>query len=225
MFEVEYKAVTKLLDALPQDNQSISDTEYLGWGRDSNVYRIRDKVLKAYIGDDERPPLPYNTLVLYSEITNAASLYAEANNLQITLKDCQTPFPIRINPTESIEWMEEYEVGIATAKYIPGPSAREVFRTREIKLQSNKLFGDTYKWTEYPETDPIRKFLISQGVRQAHRIDEDFYKFDNLLNRKFGVKGIFVGLSNTKVLFDEESKSLQFIVTDLCNTVADLRRV
>jgi hypothetical protein len=205
-----------------------SEPVLLDWDRDSAVFhwRERGKVIKVYTGDYDKKPTPLSVLEFYKETTNRASELAEKEDWTVELPGYQGKIPVRINPIDSVAWTGDFKCGVAVSRFIAGSRANEVFATTVFDPTENVTGPDTYWWEKSPGTNPIRKFLISRGLIYPHKVHTALYGFDEFVNRKLGVTGVFIGENNFKVVFDPASQTapIKLIATDLCVDVMSLKR-
>jgi hypothetical protein len=206
-----------------------SEPELIDWDRDSAVFSLSrvGKVLKVYTGDIDKEPTPLDKLYLYKEVTNRASELAQDEGWAITLPGYSKSVPVAINPIESVTWRNDFGCGVAVSRYIDGSTARQVFFTTMVDDPTRETNEkDTYWWDKFPETNAIRKFLVSQGLVYPHKVAEVLYNFDSFMNKKLGTEGIFVGENNYKVVFDPKNitSPIRLVATDLCVDLPMLKR-
>ena len=198
----------------------------IDWGRNSAVFRLGDKALKFYTGDIDQLPVARAQVEFYQDVTNLAAKLAEETDLQITLPQGAGSYPVRINPVEELVEIPEPGLVVSVSTFIESPSAMTVFKTTIVDDPRRVIpeGKNSYDWQQHSEVNPVRQFLLKRGLTMPHQVHPYFDQIDDQLNRGLGVEGIFAGLSNTKMLFEPETESLKFVITDLCLEVTNLRR-
>lgn len=191
--------------------------KFLDEGVNSFVFRLGDKVHKAYPGSDER------ILARYQELTAAAGLHlSSVGPFELTeIPQGHIKVNFTVNPIETLYFNQELDCWVTTSPLVEGPNVQTLVDPGQVERLQD-LHG--------PDFDPLIDFsecrLIRRRLFDSHSHNYLAWELNDLLetvgrNLRQRAKTPAIELIpyNLSIARKDGTDELTLVITDICRDV------